>query len=152
MLDLILEPAGKYACCLKDVRIYRPAEGAASDHHQVTALVNLPGNGGRQTTVQVRTRTQWISGAVAESIRSNPTAYQCELSTELGVEDEKSFEAIVNAIGKSAKPIGSAMSKTQRNHGTRNQTKPWNPSLRLVRRHGKCTYGTRKNSSNSTKR
>ena len=50
---------------------------------------------------------------MAESIRRNPTAYQCELSTELGVEDEKSFDAIVNAIGKSAKPIGSAMSKTQ---------------------------------------
>ena len=113
MLDLILEPAGKYACYLKDVRIYRPAKGAASDHHQVTALVKLPANGGRQKTVQVRTRIQWISGAVAESIRCNPTAYQCEFSTELGVEDEKSFESIVNAIGESAKPIGSAMSKTQ---------------------------------------
>ena len=41
MLDLVLEPADKYACCFKDVRVCGSAEGAASDHHLVTTLISL---------------------------------------------------------------------------------------------------------------
>ena len=117
MLDLVLGPAGKYACCFKDVRVCRSAEGAASDHHLVTTLMSLHCSGKKQKTAQARTRAQWTSGPVAESIRRNPTAYQRELSTALGIGDEKSYGEIVRAIGKAAKTIRSTMSKTQ--------TKPW---------------------------
>ena len=79
-----------FACCFKDVRVCRSAEGAASNHHLVTTLMSLHCSGEKQKTAQARTRAQWTSGAVAESIRRNPTAYQLELSTALGVGDEKS--------------------------------------------------------------
>ena len=110
MLAIVLGPAIKDACC-------RSAEGAGSDHHLITTLMILHCSGGKQKNAQVRARTQWTSGAVAESIRRNPTAYQRELSTALGIGDEKSYGEIVRAIGKAAKTIRSTMSKTQ--------TKPW---------------------------
>ena len=82
MLDLVLGPAGKYACCcLKDVRVCRSAEGAGSvNRHLVTTLMSLHCSGKKQKTAQAPTRAQWTSGPVAESIRRNPTAYQRELS------------------------------------------------------------------------
>ena len=58
MLDLVLGPAGKYACCLKDVRVCSSAEGAASDHHLVNTLMNLQCSGKKQKTTQARTRAQ----------------------------------------------------------------------------------------------
>ena len=128
MLDLVLGPANKYACCFKDVRVCRSAEGAASDHHLVTTLLSLHCSGGKQKTAQARrTRAQWTSGPVAESIRRNPTAYQRELSTALGIGDEKSYGEIVRAIGKAAKTIDQQCRRLKRNRGTKTQRKPWNP-------------------------
>ena len=129
MLDLVLGPAGNYACCFKDVRVCRSAEGATSDHHLVTTLISLQYSGKKQKAAQARTRAQWTSGTVAESIRCNPTAYQSELSTALGVGDEKSYGEIVKAIGKAAKTIPSTVSKTQTKPCTGTQRRPWKKIL-----------------------
>ena len=112
MLDFVLVPAGKYACCFNGVRACRSTKGAASGHHPVATIVKFPCSGGRQKTALARTRAQWTSEAVAESIRRKPTAYQCELSHALGVKDAKSYKEIVKAIGKVAKAIRPTMSKT----------------------------------------
>ena len=54
------------------------------------------------------------SGEVVESIPLDPTARQSELSTALGVGDEKSYGEIVKAIGRAAEAIRSTIPKTQK--------------------------------------
>ena len=49
-----------------------------------------------------------------QPIDSKPIPYQSELSTALGVGDEKSYGEIVKAIGRAAEAIRSTIPKTQK--------------------------------------